>query len=81
MLYLQYITAKTLSIMAHPNAILIEEFINKRKEMFNLVSKGNVEVTFLDKVAIWITNHVGSMWFFLIIFVWTVLWWGEVYSP
>jgi uncharacterized membrane protein len=40
----------------------------------------NVEVrkklTSLDKIAIWITNNVGSMGFFLIIFVWTVVWFG-----
>jgi uncharacterized membrane protein len=40
----------------------------------------NVEVrkklTRLDKIAIWITNNVGSMGFFLIIFVWTAVWFG-----
>jgi len=30
----------------------------------------------LEKVAIWITDHVGTMAFFLIILVWTVLWLG-----
>lgn len=28
----------------------------------------------LDKLALWITNHVGTMRFFFIIFCWTVLW-------
>jgi len=28
----------------------------------------------LDKVALWITDHVGSMGFFLIIFAWTAIW-------
>lgn len=28
----------------------------------------------LDNLALWITNHVGTMGFFLIIFFWTVLW-------
>ena len=28
----------------------------------------------LDKIALWITNHVGSMGFFILIFCWTVLW-------
>ncbi|HMQ67957.1 MAG TPA: DUF1003 domain-containing protein [Ignavibacteria bacterium] len=28
----------------------------------------------LNKVALWITEHVGSMGFFIIIFIWTVLW-------
>jgi uncharacterized membrane protein len=30
----------------------------------------------LDKLAIWITDHVGTMGFFSIIFCWTVLWLG-----
>lgn len=30
----------------------------------------------LDRLAIWITNHVGSMGFFLVIFSWTVIWLG-----
>jgi uncharacterized membrane protein len=30
----------------------------------------------LNKLALWITNNVGSMGFFLIIFIWTVLWLG-----
>jgi uncharacterized membrane protein len=30
----------------------------------------------LERVAIWITDHVGSMGFFLIIVTWTLLWLG-----
>ena len=30
----------------------------------------------MDKLAIWITDHVGSMGFFMIIFVWTADWLG-----
>jgi len=30
----------------------------------------------LEKVALWITDHVGTMTFFLLIVVWTVLWLG-----
>lgn len=28
----------------------------------------------LDKLACWITDHVGTMGFFILIFVWTVTW-------
>jgi len=28
----------------------------------------------LERLAVWITDHVGTMGFFLIIFVWTVSW-------
>ena len=30
----------------------------------------------LDRLALWITGHVGTMGFFIAIFVWTVLWLG-----
>lgn len=30
----------------------------------------------IDHLALWITEHIGTMGFFLIIFVWTVLWLG-----
>jgi uncharacterized membrane protein len=30
----------------------------------------------LDKLAMWITDHVGTMGFFLLILVWTVFWLG-----
>lgn len=33
-------------------------------------------LTPLDKLALWITDHVGTMGFFAVIFVWTVLWLG-----
>ena len=30
----------------------------------------------LDRIAVWITGHVGTMGFFIVVFVWTVLWLG-----
>ena len=30
----------------------------------------------LDRLALWITGHVGTMGFFIAIFIWTVLWLG-----
>jgi len=30
----------------------------------------------LERLAVWITDHVGSMGFFLVIFFWTMLWLG-----
>ncbi len=40
----------------------------------NIVHKENLSP--LDKLAIWITNHVGTMGFFFIIFIWTAFWLG-----
>ena len=36
----------------------------------------NQNLSVFDKVGKWITDHVGTMGFFMIIFVWTVLWLG-----
>ena len=33
-----------------------------------------VKVTPLNRLALWITEHVGTMHFFLVIFAWTVSW-------
>ena|ERR1700761_3040086 len=52
----------------------IEECINKRKEILRLSSQKKAHKSLLDNIAVWITNHVGSMGFFLIIFCWTAVW-------
>lgn len=41
---------------------------------FNKVYKKNLSN--LNKLALWITEKVGSMGFFIIIFIWTVTWLG-----
>lgn len=33
-------------------------------------------LTKLEKLALWITEHMGTMGFFLLIFAWTILWLG-----
>ncbi len=40
----------------------------------NIYSEQKLKLKKLDKLAIWITNRVGSMGFFFIIFIWTVSW-------
>jgi uncharacterized membrane protein len=34
------------------------------------------QLNWLDRLAVWITTHVGTMGFFLVIFIWTALWLG-----
>ena len=49
----------------------------KRNKISTLGSANKIhrqKLNRLDKIAVWITNHVGSMGFFLIIFTWTVCW-------
>ncbi|MDR3694451.1 DUF1003 domain-containing protein [Mucilaginibacter sp.] len=54
--------------------ISLEEFRRKQKKIMEPVLKDKVRPSTLDKIAVWITNHVGSMGFFLIIFTWTAIW-------
>ena len=60
--------------MSHRIPLKLEE-LKRRREAYMKTFKGDTEnVSTLDKVAIWITNKVGSMGFFVIIFLWTTLW-------
>jgi uncharacterized membrane protein len=46
----------------------------------NIIHKQNLSK--LDKLALWITDHVGSMGFFMLIFAWTALWLGwNMFAP
>jgi len=52
----------------------LEEFRKKRKSPKNYIKEVDKSLTKLDHFAMYITDHVGTMGFFLIIFIWTVLW-------
>ncbi|MBC7637271.1 MAG: DUF1003 domain-containing protein [Acetobacteraceae bacterium] len=54
----------------------VKAVLARRKPLRNVHAEAVEHVTGLDKLALWITAHVGSMGFFLIIFTWTVLWLG-----
>ncbi|MEI8279650.1 MAG: DUF1003 domain-containing protein [Bacteroidota bacterium] len=54
----------------------VDELKKQRKPYQEILKKHKKKVTGLDKLALWITEHVGSMKFFLIIFTWTVFWLG-----
>jgi uncharacterized membrane protein len=59
----------------------IEECVKRRKEILSS-RKNTIKQTGLDKVAVWITDHVGSMGFFIIIFCWTAVWLGwNMFAP
>lgn len=59
------------------------EELKRRREAFMRTLKGDAKnVSTLDKLALWITDKVGSMGFFVIIFVWTTLWLGwNIFAP
>ena len=54
----------------------VEDFMKKRKEILKTGTHGQIKPSVLDKIAVWITEHVGSMGFFIIIFLWTIIWLG-----
>lgn len=54
----------------------IDELKNRRQDYLKTLKTDTKDVSKLDKLALWITEHVGSMRFFLIIFLWTTFWLG-----
>jgi uncharacterized membrane protein len=62
------------SPMAPPMSL--QDIRAKRKPLRNVNKEHREKLKPLDRVALWITTHVGTMGFFLVIFVWTTLWLG-----
>lgn len=54
----------------------IDVVMKRRKPLRNIHAESRENITPLDRLAVWITDRVGSMGFFLLIFVWTALWLG-----
>ena len=54
----------------------LEEIRKARKPIRNVNVEHREHMTSLDRFALWITEHIGSMGFFLLIFFWTVAWLG-----
>lgn len=62
--------------------IKLEELKSRREAFIKTLNRDSKNVSKLDKIALWITDHVGSMGFFVIIFLWTTLWLGwNVLAP
>ncbi|MCE1163898.1 MAG: DUF1003 domain-containing protein [Bacteroidetes bacterium] len=59
-----------------PKPLTFDEIRKKYGSARNVNIQHREKLTRLDKIALWITVHVGSMGFFIIIFVWTILWMG-----
>jgi len=53
-----------------------QEVIRRRKALRNVHKEVVARVGPLDRLAVWITENVGTMGFFLVILGWTVLWLG-----
>jgi|SRR5665213_355942 len=60
----------------------IEELKKLRVPLRNVSKTVEANTSTLDKLALWITGHVGTMGFFIVIFVWTVIWLGwNLFAP
>jgi len=67
--------------MEFKEPISLEEFKKKQKQLTKPVIK-EIKPSVLDRIAIWITERVGSMGFFMIIFLWTSIWLGwNMFAP
>ncbi len=54
--------------------LTLEELRKTQKPPRNIYKEVLSKASKLDRLAMWITEHVGTMGFFLIIFGWTVVW-------
>lgn len=54
----------------------LAELKKVRKPVRNVNIEHRERLTKLERFAVWITDRIGTMGFFLVIFTWTVLWLG-----
>jgi uncharacterized membrane protein len=54
----------------------LHEFKMRRRPLRNVNHEVRESLSRLDRLALWITNHVGTMGFFLAVFGWTAIWLG-----
>jgi uncharacterized membrane protein len=60
----------------------IEKLLKQRRPLRDINKEIAEHLTALDRLAVWITEHVGTMGFFLIILGWTIVWLGwNVLAP
>jgi uncharacterized membrane protein len=61
--------------MSSPAIAKLSE-IREAHPLRNVYTQLRQDMGKLEKVAIWITDHVGTMTFFILIVVWTTIWLG-----
>lgn len=56
------------------NPSSLGELKKLRKPLRNINIQHKERLGRLERLAVWITEHVGTMGFFIIIFIWTIVW-------
>src|ERR1700730_9111508 len=64
------------SAAKYQRPLSLHEFRKQRKPLRNVNREISGTLSTLDRLACWITDRVGTMGFFLIVLIWTVLWLG-----
>jgi uncharacterized membrane protein len=54
----------------------VEELSRRRERLRHLYREQRSKLRFLERLAVWTTEKVGSMGFFLVILAWTAIWLG-----
>jgi uncharacterized membrane protein len=62
--------------MKHQELPSVEEIRKDYMPIINVNQHHRKKLSNMDKLALWITLHVGNMGFFIIIFGWTLIWLG-----
>jgi uncharacterized membrane protein len=54
--------------------IPLDELKKLRRPLRNVNTELRESLTYLERIALWITERIGTMGFFFIIFIWTIFW-------
>lgn len=58
----------------HPHLPLWEDLQRDRRPVRNINAEHQENLSAMERTGLYITEHVGTMGFFLIIFIWTIIW-------
>ncbi len=60
----------------------LEDLKKLRAPLRDINTEHKNQLSYLERLALWITKHVGTMGFFLAIFIWTVVWLSwNIFAP
>ena len=63
-------------LQSHDRPLSLDEIRKRLRPSRNITGEVHEKLSQMNKAAVWITEHVGTMSFFLLILLWTILWLG-----